>query len=262
MKSIQDVFKHLFKSLNPNQYEKISQKLFSHSVNLYFKVLLLGLIIMTILFIPKVATVSNNIEEDLDTFSRAEVSVDFETNEAVKLLSYPEIQVDSNASSREGAFLTLGNESMYYRNHLLWGDANSTFPNSVDMKENREMVSKLVNTIAIVLLPGIIIGISLMLFFVSVAIILLSSLITYPIIKGKKKLSFRDVAVISMHSILVPLVLAFVLIPLSKLYWLSIILYLLIYLLSMALVKGHRLHSSSYEEDTEKTKSGKKEKKS
>ncbi|MGM5481742.1 MAG: hypothetical protein ACQESE_05035 [Nanobdellota archaeon] len=262
MKSIGKLFKQLFESLSPNQYEKISQKLFSHSVSLYFKVLLLGLIIMTLLFIPKVVTISNSIEEDLDTFSTAEVSVDFETDEPVRLLAYPEIKVDSNASDLDGAFLTIGNENLYYRNYLLWGNANATFPSSVDMKENHEMISKLVNTISIVLIPGIIIAISLLLFLVSIAVILVSSLITFPIIKGKKKLSFRDVIVISMHSILVPVLLAFVLIPLSRFYWLSIVVYMIIFLLSMALVKGHRLHTSSYDESNFSADTGKKKKKS
>ncbi|MFP4118503.1 MAG: hypothetical protein ACLFTH_00430 [Candidatus Woesearchaeota archaeon] len=260
MKGLGKLFKHMLQSLNPNQYDKISEKLFSQSVSVYFKALLIGLIIMTLLFIPKATKISNSIEEDLDTFSNATMAVDFETSDPVILLNYPEIKVDSNASGRGGSFLTVGKDNLYYRNNILWGNANATFPSTVDLKENREMISKFVNTLAIVLLPGIIIGISLGIFISSVALIMASSLIAY-IIKGKKKLSIRDVTVISIHSMLVPIVLTFILIPLSDLYWLSIALYLLIFSLSMTIVKGHKLHSTGLEGEDDESKGAKKGKK-
>lgn len=261
MKSLHTVFKHLFKSLNPNQYDRIREKLLSQSLSLYLKIFLIGIVMMALLFIPKVATISNSMEEDLDAFKEARISINFTTEKPVQLLSHPDIIVDSNASSRQDSFMTVGDTNMFYRNYLLWGEKNATTPNSVDLKENDKEISSLVNTLAILFLPGIIIGIGIAIILLSIILILLSSIIAYSVKTKKKELSFRDILVISIHSILFPILLTFILIPISQLLWIPLVLYVLLFVISVAIAKGEKLHSPSQDIDSSQQGSKKKQKK-
>ncbi|MFW6378543.1 MAG: hypothetical protein ACOCZV_00825 [Nanoarchaeota archaeon] len=252
------IIRQSIETLNPNKYDKISEKLFSHSLNLFFKVFLLGVVIMMLLFIPKVTTVRDSLKEDLDSFTTAQASIDFTTTEPVSLLSHPPIMVDSNATSRGDSFLVIGNESLFYRNYIFWGSENATISNEIDLKENSEKVSLLVNTIAVILFPGIIISISLCILLLTSVLNLLVSFAGYLIVRTKKKISFRDSLVISIHSMLIPLLGLFALIAVGAYLWTALLLYLLLFVISMSLVKGYTFHGKGESSLSTKNSSGKK----
>ncbi|MGM5480322.1 MAG: hypothetical protein ACQESC_02570 [Nanobdellota archaeon] len=245
MKKISSLLRHILQSLNLNKYNHISEKFLSHSIGLFFKVVIVGMVLLSLLLIPKVAMLKDNIQADIDQFSQAELSMDVSVTEPLILLDYPSIVLDPSVNANTStSFLTIGDNYTYHRKQILFGEQEQGLPTTIDIKENKEEVSSLLNVLALLFLPGFIIIILILLILLSFILVLLSALIGFWL-KKSKHFTFRDSVVIAIHAILVPFILTCVLIPLTPYYWTPIGLFLILFILGVAVTKGKDLLSSS-----------------
>ena len=240
------VLSHIGKSINPNNYQTLSEKPLSHTVSLFFRVLVIALVLFVLASVPVITSVKDSLSEDIESFSSFKLSAEYNVTEPVTLSEHPRIVVAPDNATVSKAFLYLTPSTVYQKN--IFGRQKATSYNTTyDFKEKTGDIASLVNMLAVLLLPGLTIVFGIIAIILSFVIVMISSLIT--IIFKKKTLEFRDLIVIGVHALLLPLLVFAVSVPLHISVLYSLGLYVVLFVLGVLIVKGHELRSVGHHKE-------------
>ena len=240
-----DFLKRFLRSLNPARYHHISEQQLNYGFELFFAVFFLAFIIFSLIFIPKLLIVEQNIQESIQQLPKAVMNISVESDNPITLLSQPRIILDTrmdelNLSQEEvlgNSQLVLGQNNYYYR---FFGSHNSSYNYSADLKTGSIKLFKL---LFILLIPGIILLLAILFLTEFLLIIVLSGIIATFF---TRKLDFRDVLSVSIHASLLPVLLFLIILPFYNLWLTFLILFILIFILGVIRADNHRLGKSSF----------------
>ena len=196
MKSIKPFFKAFLESLNPNAYAHLSTRSTGKAFHYFASVIILTFFILVFAGIPGFAKVPNEIEKQMEKFSRLEISVEAEMSEPIILKSSSGenlIAIDTTGAitNRTEEVLLITKDKMFYQPTIPF--AKSREYNMTELKDlvkNRDKAVFLMWMLIILIMPGILL-ISFVayllkyLFFVSSAFV--AALIVTKLMKIKVK---------------------------------------------------------------------------
>ncbi len=237
-----EFFRHLTLSLIPHRYRLIAEKKFLQGIQLYGKTFVFGLVILFFLFIPTMHMASERIVSQTEHFDNATLAFEFQTNQPITVLERQGIYIDSNASKRGDAMILMGDGVIYRQKLFLFGEKAVSYDSVLNVQENPAGFAKFFRWLTYLILPGFVMLIGLLLLTISQALAVFSAFITRLIRKGN---TFRDYYVVSLHAQLMPLLIFLWSIPFINFWWLSLLLYFVIYVLAVMLLSGYKFKSLS-----------------
>ncbi|MGV8141200.1 MAG: hypothetical protein ACP5NW_02025 [Candidatus Woesearchaeota archaeon] len=114
-------FYTLIKSLNPYNYQELSEQKFSSAVKYFSFVVFFSVVIMFLLLIPYFYYTGANISKSVAHFDNFTVSSDFELKESFNLLSDPVVKFDSEGSNMTNELVLITPDMISYKRYLIFG---------------------------------------------------------------------------------------------------------------------------------------------
>lgn len=223
--NLKEAFRQFFKSVNPARYHHISEKQLNHSFKLFFLMFFLAFVLTFIFSFPVLAGKATELSNSLQGIPDATFNISVKTNDPVIVLHSPEIIIDSNASGLGSADILFA-ENTYYYNVL--GEHNESYNYSGSVSE---IQPKLFRTVFLLFIPGVLLLFGLSMIILFVLSVVLAALIAYAFVNSR--LSFRDVMVVGLHAMLLPMVLFMIVIPFFNLGLLCSGIFVLLFILGV-----------------------------
>lgn len=232
----------LVQSLQPNKHRLISERLLSQTFGTYAITFLIGFILMIMLSLPVASQRVASFEDVIDNLAVATLDIKIETTEPVIISSFPKIILDTTATENADAFLTLGKDQYWYKKYYFFGETSRLYSHSADLKAEDTTLRDFLKALLWLLIPGFLLLFAVLILIVSLLFNLLFSLIGTFFVK---KISYRDLFVISTHVQLVPLLIFMIALPFISLFWFVFILYVILFGLGLVLLNGYEFKSSA-----------------
>jgi len=234
--------KQFFETFLPSKYSRHVEKQLKQVLELYFSVLFIAMLISFLIYVPVLKMQTDNVGDILTNFDKLNISVDLETNNSVTLINSPKIVVDTNATGLGNARLLISKDKLFYK--TLFKENEKERISTIDLTTHRDKLSSWFFLIAILLLPAYILGLGLVVIILNLLLVALLSLIGKKLFK-KRKLSFRDCFLVGIHASIPGLFLFLILLPFQNYFWIGLVLFLVLYILSLSLLKELKFESLS-----------------
>jgi hypothetical protein len=118
---LKSLFYTIFKTLNPNNHQSLSETKFSTVLKYYFFIIFFSVILMSLLFIPRIYSANTNLDVGVKNFDNLNLSYDFSIKTSFNILSDPVIKFDSVKSNSTSEAVVITPENIYYKRFLFFG---------------------------------------------------------------------------------------------------------------------------------------------
>lgn len=222
--ALKDMFYNVFKSLNPESYEELTQRPTYHAIKYFFFVCVLTLFFMFIILIPAIFSFSNNWGDTVSNFNVLDLNVSFQLKQSFYLSEDPVIRVEQSGSNITGSRILISQDGIFYKSYFFFGEKKFV-PLSQSYVEDDSNISKLF----IFLLPSIAFWTMIFFMVYFVIIILISALLCGMIaaIIGLR-IKFSKILKISIYASTILILVQLLLIPFFRTFIIPIIAYWLL----------------------------------
>lgn len=244
---IKSLFYTIFKSLNPESYTELVDRKISYAVKYFFFVVLLSVIIMFILFIPKIINIPAAWDEKASNFENLGVNFSFQLKEPFYLIKEPAVKIDNYGNNISGEQVLITRDGIFYKSFIFFGGKKGIpLDKDVDISKSKN-IDTFINIVLWFLIPSLFFW-SIVLFSVYFALIILVTFIIASMISWafKLKISMAKVLKITIYACTIMILLRLLLMPFYSVFFIALIAYWLLVIIVVFLVKDELLpHGSS-----------------
>lgn len=237
----------LLQTLMPHKYKRHSEKKMRQVFELYFGVIIIGVVLSFLIFIPVLKTQSSNVVNLIDSFDVLNITIDVETNKPVTLVNHPLVILDTNASERGNARYLLGENKLFYKKNIFKEGERELITN-IDLTSKEDKLEKWFFVIVLILLPAYVLSVGILTFIISILIVLLFAYIARLIFK-KKEYTYRACFMSALHASIPAILVFLVALPFLNLWWVSSLIFIILYFLGLLMVKGYKFESVNIKEE-------------
>ncbi|MBL7050966.1 DUF1189 family protein [Candidatus Woesearchaeota archaeon] len=213
------ILKRVYNSANPAEFEKLTHKSIAKAFKHTLFILFVCFIIMSILALPKIISISSDIQNKFSHFDKLTLSIEAEMNSPLIFTEKnPQIIIDTNNQlnmSKEKLIIT--KEHIYYKPYNTLKKINtSEFKN---LLENKEKASNLLTFLIILALPSILITSYLLYAIKYLFIAIVFTLIGFIIARLKiNPIKFKQILKVSLYSTTSMILIEVISVPFSTTY--------------------------------------------
>lgn len=223
-------FYTVFKTLNPYNYQELSEHKFLTLLKYYFFVIFFSVMVMFLLLVPYFYYTGNHISDGAAHFDNLTIKSDFQLKESFNILSDPVIRFDSLNTNLTDEFVLITPDMVSYRHYLIFGDTRQIpLSSGVDVASS-ERARTLISLGILFLLPALffwavvfsLVYFTVIIFLTYVLILILAGIfnIDSTLLKLLKLCVFASTPFIFLQLILMPFFRIFLL-PLAA-YWILV----------------------------------------
>jgi len=229
----------MLQSCNPNTYASLADEKKRSTLRHFFTEFGILFLIMALLFIPAFYLNADVFGERLSAFSSADLDGNFTSVAPITLLERPRIVFDENATSAGGAWVTFGNDALFYKRFFWFGDTTIRYD---DFRNLTTLDSNLVAVFAIFILPAIIFWSGVYILFKMLILIKLFAFLGWLLVGSfKQSVSYARAMQIAFYAAIPSLLIEMLLFPFWRSAWVSLLIYLVFFILGIALVSERKL---------------------
>lgn len=176
-------FGSLIKSVHPTSYKTLSSRPAKEAFNHYFFVLILGLIVMVLFFIPFLFLFSSNLSEEFNKVEAFTLDANLSHSEPVVLLQHPRVVVDLDKGNLTREQVLINRDVIQYKPYVWFGKGSMELDSLADLKSHQEKAHALLVGFLVFLLPALVVFAFLALGISNLVLALLVSLIGFVLFK-------------------------------------------------------------------------------
>ncbi len=240
-------FLDYLKAINPFSYKDFVRHRYKFIINIFLIFLLLSIVLFAILLVPKTLYLRHHVNNGLSRFTNIGIDIDANHIRPINIDTNPSIYINLNNESLREGDITITNKTLAINTWPFKSEAKLS--DYADLKQRSDPLSGLLITIALIMLPGILIITALLFIVESIILALIFSLLGLAVIRTfKRNLYLKKLFKIAIISSLVLMITNAIFIPLMLNFWIPIIIYFVFFCLC-ALVTSRRIDLK----ETEKT---------
>jgi hypothetical protein len=114
-------FYTIFKSLNPYNYQELTEHKFSQVIKYYFFIIIFSLCIMFLIFIPYLFYVGTFVTNSVSHFDELNLTSEFSLKDSFNILSNPVIRLESDNKNMTNEMVLITPQAISYKHYLLFG---------------------------------------------------------------------------------------------------------------------------------------------
>lgn len=229
-------FYTIFKSLNPYNYQELSEHKFSSVLKYYFFIIFFGVVITSLMFIPFLYSTGSFVSGSVGHFENLTISSNFKLRESFNLMSDPAIRFEAEKKNITNELILISPDFISYKRYLLFG-AQKDVPlaHGVDVTDSAR--AKMLITLGVFfLLPSLFFwGTIFSIIYFSVIILL--TLLFVLIVMGLLRISlgFMRLLKLCIYSSTIFILLQLFLLPFYRIFWIPLVAYWLLVLIVLFL---------------------------
>jgi len=209
-------FSTIAASLHPMRYISLSSRSYRDVLFYFLSIVLFAVLLATVLWLPKLMNLQNTLEKQFDGVSRFQVTTEFATTAPLMVpKTRPLVVVDTTGerTSLGSEFLLVTDKIMIYRTRD--GTVKRPIQEFLSLGNKKEL-SKLLFSLAVLVLPGLLIFIYLMLLIKYALIAVVATILAFIIVKlTRSSQSFHRIAKVSVYAVTLPVLLDVLAFPLG-----------------------------------------------
>jgi len=237
-------FYTIFKTLNPSNYSELSEQPFSVVLKYYFFIVIFGVLVMSLLFIPTLYSMNRYFSEDLAHFQTLNVTTSFDVKESFNLLSDPVIRFEQVPRNLTNELFLITSQDVSYKKYLFFGTVIShPLSSGVDVAGSSAAKNLIVLGIFF-MIPSLIFWCAV-LFLVYFAIIILLMYIVSLVIVALARVNINLFTLLKL-CIFASTIMIFVQLfsmPFVRVFWFAILLYFALVLFVLLLFNADAKHN-------------------
>ena len=184
-------------SFNLLRYGTLRQASFKSSLAHFSFVILIIVLLLSMIYYPSVFSIPGELKESLGGFEKANIMLDFSTEEPIEIGKKFIVFDSENIASPNSSKYYVDTNFLYYD----YGAKRKELSNVGDILENKDMIIGFLNFLTIVLIPSFLVGFYIMSLFMVFLIIFLSSFVIMLILKlFKLKRGFLEIMNVGLYS--------------------------------------------------------------
>ena len=248
---IQEYFKLILKSLNPNKYKEMAKIPFFNLVKYFFFIILLSLLVSVIILVPMITQYKDNLSSELEGVEQFQINVESSINEPITVLKKPKIVVDFQKENMTNEWILVNENSVSYNKYFFFGKEKAFFGDYQSVQED-ESVS-LYSKVVIFLLPSVLFWI-LFIFLIKYAVLIsIFSLLGWMFfMSGRNKMTFRNSLKAAIFTATPMIIIDLALWPIAVMYLVPILIYIFFFAMGLMMVaerKGKKHHHKGKKKD-------------
>ncbi len=246
-------FYTVFKSLNPYNYQELSEHKFSSVLTYFFFIIFFGVLITSLMFIPFLYSTGSFVSESVSHFENFTVSSNFKLRESFNLMSDPVIRFEAEKKNMTNELVLISPDFVSYKRYLVFG-AQKDVPLAHGVDVAGSARAKALITLGVFfLLPSLFFW-GTIFSIVYFSIIILLSLLFVLLICGLLRISidFMRLLKLCMYASTIFILLQLFLLPFFRIFWLPLLAYWLLVLIVLFLwrddiISGKQRHKRDYD---------------
>jgi predicted membrane protein len=216
------------KAINPFSYKDFVRHRYKFIINIFLIFLLLSIILFAILLVPKTLYMKHHISKGLNLFTELEINVKADHHNPITIKTNPSVYINlNNESIREGD-ITITNKTFAINKWPFKSEAK--LGEYKDLKERSDPLSGLLTTVALIMLPGILIITALFFVIETIILSLIFTLLGLAVIRlFKRDLYLKKIFKIAIVSSLALMIANAIFIPFTLNFWIPIVIYFIFF---------------------------------
>jgi hypothetical protein len=247
--------KEHLKFLNPFHHKQVIRLKYKTVFKTYFTFLILGLILFTLVVLPRTAVLGNNVDNSINKFDELSLKLNTEHQEQILVSKNPKIIIDLNNDTHIKSNIMITEN----QTHINIWPIEKTIENNEfkDLKNRSSSISLIIGVFAMILVPGLIVTYGVFNIIESLLLSFIFAIIGIVIVRVfKKDLSIKKLFKLGIISSGSLFLFNALFVPLLLNFWFPALIYFLFFSFG-AILTSNKI---GFEPKTEKKKKEKKEK--
>ncbi|MFH1650432.1 MAG: hypothetical protein ABIA93_07855 [Candidatus Woesearchaeota archaeon] len=227
-------FQRFALSLNPERHKELAEYPLKKAWEFFFQALFVGLLLSVILAVPALIMLPGTLEQKSSEFSKLGLDANVSATEPIMLVSHPRTYYLPRNTTASGTML-LTRDGIELQSYLLFGQSEQVMDwnDLKDIKSNPSTASVLLAVLAALMLPGLFVA-AFVAFLVKDILLLFVALLIALVffMRGKRKLNGKRAMQLALYSTTPLIVLDSVFLVYGRLFWISILVYVIWVILS------------------------------
>ncbi|MFH1401203.1 MAG: DUF1189 family protein [Nanoarchaeota archaeon] len=237
-----DFWKTILKTLYPDAYPGLLELPLRLAIGYFFRVLLLGVFIMLVVAVPVIFLSGATLQSHLASFDEFSVDANVSASRPIVLLDHPSIVIalDKNMSDER---VLINKEGIFYKKFGFFGVDAFRFDTLKDVPASASDLSRVLVALAFLLLPSLVVFVFSWFTVKYVATVVVLALLAWVLVRlFKYRLPLVSLLKVGLYATTFVILLEVAIFPLWRLSWWPILVYVLFFVLVVALnaePKGH-----------------------
>lgn len=229
-------FYTIFKSLNPYNYQELSEYKFSTALKYYLFIVFFTVILTSLMFIPFLYSTGSFVSDSVGHFENLTVSSNFQLRESFNLMSDPVIRFEAEKKNITNEFVLISPDYISHKRYWFFG-AQEDIPitHGVDVADSAR--AKTLITLGIFFILPAIFFWGTIFSLVYFAVIILITMLFVLIITGLMRISveFMRLLKLCIFASTIFVLIQLLLLPFFRIFWLPLLVYWLLILIVLFL---------------------------